>query len=75
MPTKITKSEQTKGATNVIALGHFLSILSAILTIQSRPPAPCRIEVQAITATIMRMVDTGGELGLRPKSRTRMQSL
>ena len=53
-----------------MALGHRRSIRSAIFTIQSRPPAPCRIDVQAMTATIMRMVETGGELGLRPKKST-----
>ena len=57
-----------------MALGHRRSIRSAIFTIQSRPPAPCRIDVQAMTATIMRMVETGGELGLRPKKSTRMQT-
>ena len=68
------KKEQTKGATKVMARGHFLSMRSAIFTMMSRPPAPCSTDVQEMTATMMRIVETGGELGLSPKRSTRMQT-
>ena len=63
VPTSITKSEQTKGPTIVIAFGYLRSIFSASRTRRSRPPEPCSTDVAAITAVMMRSTEVGGEPG------------
>ena len=55
----------------VMFLGFLLKSFSAMLTKKSKPPEPCKIEAQVMTAVMMSSTLTGGAPGCIPKPNTK----
>ena len=68
VPAKKEKNHVTRGAMKTMRLGFARIIRSAILTMQSIPPAACIVEAAVTTAKIIRITSTGAPVGRSPKT-------